>query len=96
MSQDHDFGPRVLIFVSQENFEKYYETMNKVLSESLPKYFESLPTSFTEPGVNHDDLFKEYDTVKVHNIQIFTIKEFFQKKLYFNVYDSKQTNLKLK
>ena len=53
MSSDHHWGPRVLIFLNEPEYERYSQTIHETLANELPFTFRDFPTHFTIP--NPDD-----------------------------------------
>lgn len=76
LSADHNWGLRFQIFLSIEDFIKYYLQINDVLNEKLPNEYDNYPTSF-EINVNKDQRDAEKAKSSKHNIDIETIESFF-------------------
>jgi hypothetical protein len=77
-SSDHHWGPRFLLFLSAEDYEKHESAICETLSHNLPHRFRGYPTSFGEPDEVGVRVFKETDAGPVkHMISIETIKSFF-------------------
>jgi hypothetical protein len=49
MSSDHDWGPRVLLFVDEPDHQAVSDAVRLTLAGKLPPEFRGHPTSFTEP-----------------------------------------------
>jgi hypothetical protein len=49
MSADHGWGPRVDLFLREEEFDRLHDAIDAALREGLPHRFRGYPTSFTEP-----------------------------------------------
>jgi len=49
-SVDHDWGPRLELFLAPEDLSRYQGKISKLLSERLPKQFHGWPTNFEPPG----------------------------------------------
>src|SRR4051812_30962020 len=45
-SMDHHWGPRVQLFLRQEEYEKYKDLLTTALSNQLPHKFRDIPTNF--------------------------------------------------
>ena len=84
-STDHHWGPRVLLFLSDEDHQKLNRQISEILSENLPYEFLNYSTNYSNPepnGVRHP--------VKItsgpvnHLITIFTLKSFFNARLGFD------------
>src|SRR5690349_18697357 len=46
MSTDHDWGPRVMLFLEQEAHARLCEPLRAALSQRLPRLFRGYPTAF--------------------------------------------------
>ena len=79
MSTDHDWGPRVVLFVSDDSLAEYAESIREVLSRELPTVIRGYSTHFAQPdmtgGVRHTDMV-DADPVD-HRVEIQTIRGFF-------------------
>lgn len=49
-SVDHDWGPRLELFLAPEDVSRYGTEISKLLSQRLPKRFHGWPTHFEPPG----------------------------------------------
>ncbi len=81
MSADHHWGPRVMLFISQADQEKYSQPIHDTFAERLPLSFLGFPTNFSAPNpadggtqllqpVNHGPV--------NHRVEVFTIPQFFE------------------
>jgi hypothetical protein len=83
-SMDHHWGPRMLLFLSNEDYEKYKENIISTLGEKLPHIFHDFPTNFGEPIENGVKLLKETTSGIVnHRVEISTIDSFLGNNLGF-------------
>jgi hypothetical protein len=88
MSTDHHWGPRVELFVGEEDYGRAREDVRGVLRHKLPHRFRGYPTSFTEPdpsdnGVQH---LVERDAGEVtHKVEVKTPRRFFLDYLAFDI-----------
>jgi hypothetical protein len=73
-STDHNWGPRFQLFLHEQDFEKYHESITHVLDEELPSEFRGYPTAF--PIVVND-----VEGPPKHNIDVETIRGFFGRYL---------------
>jgi hypothetical protein len=73
-SRDHDWGPRAMLFLSEDNHTRYHEQIDQILSQELPAEIRGYPTNFEY----HDD------GLMHHRVMIFTIRRFFESVLTFN------------
>ncbi len=88
VSQDHQWGPRLSIFLSEEDICVVSEKLDKVLSEKLPPTFYGFSTSFSgtkEDYIRHMEISQE-GNIK-HIIRIHTLEEFFMQHLGLNIND---------
>jgi len=86
-STDHDWGPRMLLFLSESDCKSSKDRVWKVLSEKLPYEFRGYPTSFGKPDKFGVRLPKEIKSGPVnHLVEMFTIRSFFKKYLNFDPY----------
>ena len=49
MSRDHDWGPRLQLFLNEDDHAQYRDSINAALRENLPHHVRGYPTSFTAP-----------------------------------------------
>ena len=88
-SSDHHWGPRFLLFLSDQNHEEYKNAISEALSQNLPHRFRGYPTSFGEPDEGGVRLPKESEAGPVnHMILTETFESFFGWYLGFNPYES--------
>ena len=89
MSRDHHWGPRVLLFLSTQDYSGLHEQIDRVLANNLPYEFLGYSTNFTKPeptGVQHPE---QLTTGPVnHMIQIYTPSGFLRTRLGFDVSQS--------
>lgn len=86
-STDHDWGPRLELFLSEEDFDSLKEEISMKLSEELPAEFMGFSTHYgiADDGVKILEPKKE-GMIK-HNIEFFTVKSFFKKLLGINPFE---------
>src|SRR5262245_44531333 len=56
LSTDHHWGPRVLLFLSEDKHEELSKAIHQTLTEKLPYEFKGYSTNFSQPepnGVRH-------------------------------------------
>jgi len=81
-SMDHHWGPRMQIFVNDEDFENYSKRITSVLSEKLPYKFHAFPTNFAESDHHGVRLLKETDSGPVnHRVEVYTLDSFLKATL---------------
>ena len=85
ISRDHHWGPRVLLFLSPQDYSRVRHKINQTLSNNLPYEFMGYSTSFSEPQPNGVRLSVKIESGPVnHRVQIFTLKSFFEARLKFD------------
>jgi hypothetical protein len=86
-SIDHDWGPRLDLFLREEDFDLLKDKISEIFSGELPMEFMGYPTNYRIA----DDGCKIMDPIQngnvKHNIVIYTIKSFFEKFLGVNPYE---------
>ena len=45
-SQDHDWGPRLMLFLTETDYQNHHEKIDQTLRQKLPSEIESYPTNF--------------------------------------------------
>ncbi|HEX8475435.1 MAG TPA: DUF4037 domain-containing protein [Pyrinomonadaceae bacterium] len=77
-STDHNWGPRLYLFLSEPDYERYAQNISGVLSEKLPAEFRGYPTHFEIPeGGDHPVAARVESSTLNHKVDIETIKNFF-------------------
>ncbi|MBN2391358.1 MAG: DUF4037 domain-containing protein [Anaerolineae bacterium] len=73
-SRDHDWGPRVMLFLTEDDHARHHEQIDQILSQELPAEIRGYPTTFEyhEDGLIH------------HRVVIFTVRDFFESVLTFD------------
>lgn len=87
MSADHHWGPRVMLFLHEEDYTEYRAAIRDALSRKLPRDFRGYPTNFTPPDPNDGgtQLLQAIDDGPVnHRVEIFTLRGFFLSYLHFD------------
>ena len=83
-SMDHDWGPKLLIFLGEKNYEKYHESLDTFLGHNLPTEIRGFPINFDY----HDDgtivMQLSDDRPLNHGVEIVTIRDFFERYLTVN------------
>jgi hypothetical protein len=78
-STDHDWGPRVLLFLEEQAHARLREPIHAALARELPSEFRGYPTAF--PLSQADPPMFE------HRVELLTLQGFFQAYLGFDVAD---------
>ena len=86
-STDHHWGPRMLLFLSENDYKRDRDKIWTVLSEKLPYKFRGYSTNLGKPDRFGVRLLQNIKSGPVnHLIEIFTVKSFFKELLNFNPY----------
>jgi hypothetical protein len=88
MSADHCWGPRVDLFLREEDFGAAGDSIREALRQRLPHSFRGYPTSFTEPDPsdNGTQLLDARDAGPVnHKVELKTPRGFFLNYLAFDI-----------
>ena len=84
ISIDHEWGPRLLLFLSEDDYEKYGQEIDNTLSRKLPYNFKGFSTNFSSGGVQRQEHIQS--GLVNHKVWIQTIACFFKLSLDFNPY----------
>jgi len=85
ISIDHNWGPRVLIFLSEKDFLKMKEKINGILTKNLPYTFMGYSTNYSTSSPNNSrHPIKKTSGPVNHMIGIYTIQSFFKMRLKFD------------
>lgn len=92
ISRDHEWGPRLSIFLKKEEINQHENRINEVLSENLPYEFEGYSTNFSgnESG-GLQRLEKIEEGLVNHKIRILTAEGFFKGHLDLNIHEDIET-----
>jgi hypothetical protein len=85
LSRDHHWGPRLLLFLTNQDHFRFKDKLSQVLSDNLPCEFLGYSTNYSEPDANrvrHPVRIKRGPVN--HMVQIFTLKSFFEARLGFD------------
>ena len=88
-STDHNWGLRLQIFLSKQDYDKYCPLINNAFDEHLPVSFRGYPVAFERIG---DEARREKSGSSKHNIRIETIQGFFAQYLGCNPDDEITTS----
>ncbi|MBM4431211.1 MAG: DUF4037 domain-containing protein [Chloroflexi bacterium] len=84
MSSDHHWGPRVMLFLRQEEYEHQAPAIREMLAHQLPCEFRGYPTNFTQPDPtdNNTQLLQPIARGPVnHRVSTHTVRGFFAEYL---------------
>jgi Domain of unknown function (DUF4037) len=85
LSRDHHWGPRVLLFLSVNDYSSFKDKISRTLSNNLPCEFLGYSTNYSTPepnGIRHP--IKIAHGPVNHMINIYTIKSFIETRLGFD------------
>lgn len=90
-SRDHEWGPRLRLFLTEEDYRQYSNEINQCFQENLPYTFKGYSTNFGPQDEDGVGLPQEIDSGPVnHRIYIHTIRGYFEDILGINPYDEIQ------
>ena len=83
-SMDHDWGPRLMLFLAEPDYETHRDKIDQVLRQELPCEIHSYPTSFAR----HEDGTAVMATASSgpinHGVMLLTVQRFFSHRLNIN------------
>ncbi len=86
MSADHDWGLRLQLFFSQEDFDKYGAEVTEKLRHELPYNFLGYSTHFGEPDDEGTRLLAQTDGPRNHRVEVWTVRGFFEEYMACDPY----------
>lgn len=84
MSTDHNWGPRLQLFLSPDDYEQQRAAIDLCLRHNLPPTFLGYPVNFSEPDLNDGGVQRmeaEAQSTVLHLIELHTVATFFQRYL---------------
>ncbi|MEK6289593.1 MAG: DUF4037 domain-containing protein [Acidobacteriota bacterium] len=91
MSTDHHWGPRVMLFLKEDDHRLYRDAIDEALRQKLPPKFHDYSTNFTLPDAadNNVQLLRDVDKGPInHRVDILTIRGFFLDYVNFDIEQS--------
>jgi hypothetical protein len=79
-STDHDWGPRLQLFLSPEDLAAYQYPIDQRLRAELPLTIAGYPLNMARPGDNHASAPASND----HSVVLVTVRDFFTRTLRFD------------
>jgi hypothetical protein len=76
-SSDHDWGPRIQLFLNEEDSAHFREALDEAIRRKLPREFRGYSTEFKETSSKGGEV--------NHSVTIGTIREFMQNYLSFDI-----------
>jgi hypothetical protein len=84
ISVDHHWGPRLQLFLNEEDYKKYSSQIRSVLSQELPYSFLGYSTNWSAPDP-HDSMTQLLAPISSglvnHRVDIYTVKSYLQQHL---------------
>jgi hypothetical protein len=84
MSRDHDWGPRLALFLPAADYDQYCDEVDRVLSEALPREIHGYPTGFDEHDDGTTGMKESHDGPVYHQVDIRTVRGFFTRYLNYD------------
>lgn len=81
MSSDHHWGPRVMLFFNEQDYERYSQPAHEALANELPFTFRDYPTHFSVPNPDDHGVQLLQETISRpinHRVEIMTLQQFFK------------------
>ena len=78
LSTDHDWGPRLQLFLRAGDYDQFQAEVTERLRHRLPRQFLGYPTHFSEPDHEGTRLLEETDGPVNHRVEIWTTSGFFK------------------
>lgn len=73
-STDHHWGPRVMLFLRQEDVDRHIRDIHRLMATELPREVEGYPTNFTEPQEDGSQLLRyAADGPINHRVEVSTL-----------------------
>jgi hypothetical protein len=87
ISMDHNWGPRLVLFLEDNRYDELYEELDELFKFQLPVSFQGFPTNFTHPSTDSTQSMEAIEKNPVnHLIQITTVSRFVEASLGFDMY----------
>jgi len=88
VSTDHHWGPRVLLYLREDDHQSYAQAVHDTLAHQLPYEFEGYPTNFTSPDPDDHgtQLLQPVTQGPInHRVSSHTLQGFFAEYLNFDI-----------
>ena len=83
-SQDHDWGPRLMLFLTETDYQNHHEKIDQTLRQKLPSEIESYPTNFARSSDGTTWMVASEDGEINHGVMFFTVHGFCRSVLNLN------------
>ncbi|NPV02775.1 MAG: DUF4037 domain-containing protein [Brevinematales bacterium] len=93
-SMDHNWGPRMQIFLAEKDITNYTDKINVFLRQNLPPEFKGFPTNFSQPRYDHTQTMEGKAGPPInHLIEIVSLNTYIKKYLgKININDIKSAD----
>jgi hypothetical protein len=88
MSSDHDWGPRLLLFLAEDDMPRQKEALFQSLAQQLPRHFRGYATNFSPPDLNDNgtQTLQATESGPVnHRVETLTLRGFVLDHLGFDI-----------
>ena len=88
MSTDHHWGPRLIMFLNDQDLDEFRDSVKQTLRLNLPHTFRGYPTNFSPPDPNDNgtQLLEPIKSGPVnHRVEVFTLRHFFLDILGYDI-----------
>ena len=84
-STDHNWGPRLLVFVPDADLRRLRARIHEVLADGLPRTFLDFPTNFGPPDAGGTRLLDPVSTGPIaHRVEVHSVRAYMQAQLGFD------------
>jgi hypothetical protein len=84
-STDHNWGPRLQIFLKSRDYNRYSNRVSRTLSRKLPRVFMGYSTHFSRPDEGRTRLLEDREAGPInHLVELYTTAVFFREHLGFD------------
>jgi hypothetical protein len=82
-SSDHEWGPRLQVFLAESEWQEHADLLTQSLARQLPKQFLGYPTHFESPDDGPIGVMKATDGPVNHRVAVTTTRRWFVEELGF-------------
>ncbi len=84
VSMDHNWGPRLILFLSEQDFDECQKRLDNLLRNELPYEYKGFPTNYTSPDFDQVQRMKKIKKGQGnHLIEITTLSRYLDRYLGF-------------
>ncbi len=88
MSSDHHWGPRIMLFLGDDDYERYKDSIDEMMRHKLPHTVHGYPTNFGDPDPDDNgvQLLQATNSGPVnHRVELFTLRGFFEDYIGYDI-----------